>query len=141
MPLFHVLYVSSAVSPFSDVDLVKLLARSRAKNHEVNVTGMLLCEGGNFMQVLEGEEQTVREVSTRIGGDPRHYGVITLLQGPIKTRTFSDWSMGFRNLDSAEVKKTPGYNEFMNLDWRGGEMLANPGRALKLLTVFRETMR
>ena len=49
--------------------------------------------------------------------------------------------MGFRNLDSPELKKTPGYSEFMNLNWRGGEMLASPGHALKLLTIFRDSMR
>ena len=93
------------------------------------------------MQALEGEEQAVRQVHDRITKDPRHRGLMTLLKGPIEKRAFSEWSMGFRNLDSTDFKKTPGYSEFMNVNWRGGEMLANPGNALKLLMVFRDSMR
>ncbi|HEX2855733.1 MAG TPA: BLUF domain-containing protein [Opitutaceae bacterium] len=141
MPLFHLLYVSSATAPFSAVDLVTLLERSRTKNHEAGISGMLLYRDGNFMQVLEGDEPVVHTVHNRISSDPRHRGLIVLLKGQIEKRTFSSWSMGFRNLDSADVKKTPGYSEFMNVDWRSGEMLAEPARALKLLTVFRDSMR
>lgn len=141
MSLFHLVYVSSAVSPFSENDLMKLLERSRTKNAAVNVSGMLLYESGNFMQALEGEEQAVREVHDRIAKDPRHRGLLTLLKGPIEKRAFSEWSMGFRNLDSTDFRETVGYNEFMNLNWREGEMLTNPSKALKLLTTFRDSMR
>jgi hypothetical protein len=33
------------------------------------------------MQVLEGDERTVRALYEKIGVDPRHSGEITLLQG------------------------------------------------------------
>src|SRR5690349_14199919 len=131
LALFHLVYVSSAVEPFSDAELLRLLERSRAKNAAVNVSGMLLYEGGTFMQVLEGEEPAVREVHDRITRDPRHCGLLTLLQGPIEKRAFSEWSMGFRNLDSTDFKPVAGYSEFMNLNWRGDDLRANPGRALK----------
>jgi hypothetical protein len=64
-----------------------------------------------------------------------------MLRGPISERNFADWSMGFRNLDSAEVRLVPGYNEFMNEDWRGRPMQESPLRALKLLQVFRQGIR
>lgn len=93
------------------------------------------------MQAIEGEEEAVRRLHRRIVGDPRHTGLITLLQGPIATRSFPDWTMGFRNLDSAAAKTTPGYSEFLNDDWLGPELGENPGRALRLLNVFRQSMR
>jgi hypothetical protein len=57
------------------------------------------------MQLLEGEASAVHDVHTLISGDPRHHGLTTLLKGPIETRVFSEWSMGFRNLDSRRGQK------------------------------------
>jgi hypothetical protein len=141
MSLFQIVYVSSATRPFSDADLVALLAKSRKRNSELGVTGLLLYRDGNFMQALEGEEPAVRNVHSRLALDPRHTGLLTLLQGPVEARAFSGWSMGFRKLDSSEVKQEPGYSEFLNFDWRGAELQANPGRAMKLLHVFRQNIR
>ncbi len=62
--MFFLVYVSSAVRPFSRVDLDDLLATSRANNARVGITGMLLYKDGNFMQVLEGDEEAVRRGST-----------------------------------------------------------------------------
>ena len=52
------------------------------------------------MQVLEGEESVVLGLYSRIKRDPRHRGVLTLLQGPVPDRQCPDWSMGFRDLRS-----------------------------------------
>ncbi len=141
MALFNFVYVSSATLPFSEEDLLALLGGSRSRNEASQVTGMLLYRDGNFMQALEGEEANVRSVHARIARDSRHTGLITLLQGPIQARIFSNWTMGFRNLDSAEVRNTPGYNEFLNDDWRSPKMLENPTRARRLLECFRQNMR
>ncbi|HVR76154.1 MAG TPA: BLUF domain-containing protein, partial [Planctomycetota bacterium] len=86
--MFVLLYVSSAVKPFSQPALVKLLEKSHVNNAKRGITGMLLYKDGNFMQVLEGEEEAVRALYARIALDPRHRGLITLLQGPQAERQF-----------------------------------------------------
>ena len=102
---------------------------------------MLLYKDGNFMQVLEGDEDTVRALSTKIADDPRHRGLITLLQGPREERQFPDWSMGFCDLASAEVLSIPGYNEFLNTPLTREEFSADPSRSQRLLLTFKENMR
>lgn len=57
--LHQLVYVSSAVSPFSATELVDLLRRSRTNNACLDLTGLLLYQAGNFMQVLEREEANV----------------------------------------------------------------------------------
>ena len=138
MALIHLIYASSATKPFSEKDLLALLEISRRNNEPAGITGLLLYHDGNFMQVLEGEEPVVTATHARISKDPRHYGLLTLLQEPIEKRAFGDWSMGFRNLNSDEVRSTPGYSEFMNEDWRGRPMRETPQRAVRLLRVFRQ---
>lgn len=138
--MFFSVYVSSAVLPFSSSELVHLLDTSRRNNAALGVTGMLLYKDGNFMQVLEGDEATVRALYARIERDPRHRGLLTLLQGTSDEREFAEWSMAFRNLDAADAPGTPGYSEFLNTPLTSQEFAADPTRCQRLLSVFKRTM-
>jgi hypothetical protein len=138
--MFYEVYASSAVRPFSNEELIELLEKSRAKNHELNVTGMLLYKDGNFMQVLEGEESVVLALMAVIARDPRHRGLLRLTRGYTDDRQFPTWSMGFRNLDSPEVRSLEGFTEFLNTDLTGAEFTADPGRAQRLLLTFKQSM-
>lgn len=138
--MFFLVYVSIAAEPSSGEDLNTLLTTSRKNNASLGVTGMLLYKDGNFMQVLEGEEDTVRGLYQKITTDTRHRGEITLLEDYTDGRQFSDWSMGFRNLNSPEARAVPGYSEFLNSPLTGREFSGNPSRSQKLLLTFGRTM-
>lgn len=138
--LYYLVYVSSAVVPFSAAELVDLLERSRENNARLGISGMLLYKGANMMQVLEGEEATVRALYAKIAADPRHKGLIVLMEGRLDRREFTDWSMAFRDLDSAETQATPGYSEFLNTPLTGAAFGADPSRCQRLLTTFKRYM-
>jgi hypothetical protein len=138
--MFFLVYVSSAVVPFSPSDLADLLAKSHKNNSALGITGMLLYKDGNFMQVLEGEEKAVRTLYAKIGDDSRHRGVLTLLQGQVGEREFPDWSMGFRDLNAADVRSMPGYSAFLNTPLTGKEFESDPTRGQKLLMMFKKRM-
>ena len=138
--LYSLTYVSSASSLFSSRELTDLLRVSQRNNTSDGVTGMLVYRKGNFMQVLEGPEEAVLRVHHRIAVDPRHSGLITLLEGPVPRRQFGEWSMGFRDLADPALAVTPGFNEFLNTPLSGEEFLTNPSRAHKLLLKFKEKM-
>jgi len=140
-PLFHLVYVSAAVAPFSEAELLALLERSRTNNARCAVTGLLLYHEGNFMQALEGPEPAVRTLHARIVTDPRHYGCITLIQGPIDARSFAGWSMGFRQLNVAHADSAPGYSDFLNYRNPLRAPPLEPGRAWQLLASFRRDLR
>src|SRR5208282_515145 len=129
--MFSLVYVSSATKPFSKSELLELLEKSRKNNTSLEISGMLLYKDGNFMQVLEGEEQLVRSLYTKISADPRHKGTLALLQSVEEKRQFADWSMGFRDLNSPEVAATPGFNDFLNVPLTAEEFSAKPSRAKK----------
>lgn len=97
--MFYLIYVSSATKLMNDEELLFLLNQSRDNNLKLNITGMLLYKSGNFMQMLEGEKQTVLELFETIKKDERHKDVYTILTGDIEKRNFEDWSMGFCNMD------------------------------------------
>lgn len=137
---FHV-YVSSAVSLMRPEELLALLDRCRTNNAKLGLTGMLLHKDGNFMQVLEGPELRVKALLEKIHLDPRHRGVIQLLEGSSEARQFAEWSMGFRDLNSPEVRSAPGYNEFMNLSLTADSFGSDPTACQRLLQSFRKTQR
>ncbi|MBC7852962.1 MAG: BLUF domain-containing protein [Pirellulaceae bacterium] len=138
--LYQLVYVSSATTPFSPADLAALLERSRRKNSLAGLSGILLYHDGNFMQLLEGEAHTVQVVYARITQDPRHHGCLILIKGQVAERTFPDWTMGFRDFASAEVKAMPGYNDFLEHNARGDTFPTDPNRALTLLRTFRSRL-
>jgi hypothetical protein len=138
--MFSLTYVSSAVRDFSEGELADLLSTSRENNARLGITGMLLYKDGNFMQVLEGEEEAVLELYAKIGEDPRHRGEITLHKGSSERRNFPEWTMGFQNLDSPEARLQPGYSDFLDAPLTGREFAGEPSRAQKLLLTFKRSM-
>ena len=137
--MISLIYVSIATNPFSGPELIELLEHARRNNKKADVTGMLLYKDGNFMQVLEGEEKTVRALCAKIGRDPRHHKMITLLEVPLTEREFHDWSMGFSNLEAPQAASAPGYSEFLNTPLTADAFAENPSGAQRLLRVFKRT--
>jgi hypothetical protein len=103
--MFQLIYISREKQAFSPSALKKLLVGARIRNHEVNVTGILIYNVGMFLQALEGEEADVRKFFSRIEKDPRH-GDISVLHSSASLgnrRMFGEWSMAFA--DAADAAK------------------------------------
>jgi hypothetical protein len=57
-----------------------LLEQSRAANQARAITGVLPYKEGNFMQLLEREESSVRNLYRKIALDSRHQGSMIFLR-------------------------------------------------------------
>lgn len=93
--LYSLVYSSTAADSFNESDLTALLQQSRSDNTRDGITGMLLYRKGRFVQVLEGPEDRVRALVTRISADPRHSQVRVMLDGHPASRQFAEWTMGY----------------------------------------------
>ena len=113
--MFCLVYASTATELFPSRELLELLRQARDHNAAAGITGLLLYKKGIFMQALEGEETAVRAVYAKIGQDPRHHHVSTLLAIPTNERQFPQWSMGFKNIGELPVGPVPGYDPAPNL--------------------------
>jgi hypothetical protein len=141
MALFQIVYVSTALQPFGRAELVKLLRQSVPRNMQAGITGMLLYKDGCFMQVLEGEEAAVKALFTKIGRDPRHHHVFSLIQEPIQQRYFPNSSMSFQDLNAAELRDLPGYSEFQDASLDGELLARDIPKAKRLLQLFKQEIR
>lgn len=108
----HIIYVSSGIKIFSDIEINDLLKVSRANNLENNITGLLLYSDGNFMQIIEGLKDDVDKTYQKIVNDTRHKNIILIANKAIKERSFVDWNMGFSVVDPKFLKKHPEINPF-----------------------------
>jgi hypothetical protein len=139
--MFFLVYVSSAVRLLVEKELLDLLEKSRKNNQAFGITGMLLYKEGNFMQFLEGPREKVMALMEKIRKDPRHRGVITLLQQEHMEREFPEWSMGFKKVESDSLPQLPGYSDFLDLPLTSEQFLMNPSKSLRLLLNFKNILR
>jgi hypothetical protein len=135
MALFELLYVSTQ-NKESAYEVAAILESSVRHNKRNAITGMLLYCGGNFMQVLEGDEVDVMETYSRIQNDKRHHDVMNLMASEIPSRNFDKWSMGFKHISASEVAKLPQYAPFFDLNKQSLFLEEKPSLALEMLRVF-----
>lgn len=139
--LISLVYVSSATRLMSNEELLEILRRAREENQRLGITGMLLYKGGNFMQVLKGPEEAVLSLKARIEQDPRHRGMLVLLNMPIAERQFSDWSMGFYNAEDLNLSREEGFTPLLVDDFTAARFRRHPYHAYRLLLTFRDSMK
>lgn len=101
--MFHIVYVSTAAGPFSDEDCDDVLASARAFNTAHEVTGLLVCSGGSFLQVLEGPLDAAEQAYARTAASSRHRGLLRTPAIEVPERTFGDWAMGFERAAPTHV--------------------------------------
>lgn len=92
--IFHLVYVSHAVEDISYTDIQDILAVSRQNNARDGITGLLIYREGYFLQLLEGTEQSVKNVLGNIMMDDRNHSLRVLIEAQGE-RLFADWSMAY----------------------------------------------
>ena len=99
--MYYLIYLSAANNFMDDEELKKILSSSRKNNEENHLTGVLLYGNGQFIQLLEGEQETVERIFAVISSDKRHLAVTVIASGPLNQRCFPEWHMGFKAIDPA----------------------------------------
>lgn len=134
-------YVSTARQLFSTDALRALLIKSRDNNLRLDVTGMLLYRGGNFIQAIEGPKESISLLYAKIRSDASHYNVMTLLDEPIQARAFPNWRMGFLQSGRLDDPDIDGFTNFL-LDHQAQQQFsASASEAMNILSSFGQKVR
>ncbi|MEO1488805.1 MAG: BLUF domain-containing protein [Pseudomonadota bacterium] len=86
------LYISTAPN-LSREEVASILDTSACNNPVRGITGLLLYNGRNFLQLLEGEEAELVSLMLKISHDPRHSGISMLDRSHASERACPDWAM------------------------------------------------
>jgi len=66
----------------------------------------------------------------------RHHTIVVIEEDSIENRLFADWSMGFRNVESEDLKHVSGFSDLgSDAFWENTQAGAKPD-ALELLKSF-----
>jgi len=137
MSLVSLIYVSVAAHPMTDDDLRDILRKAREKNTRLNVSGMLLYRDGFFLQILEGEQETVDSLYATIAADERHRSVLKVEEHPIEQRTFGQWTMGFNPMDDLSAEDLEGFTDYLERE-DSSYLDKHPDRLYRLLERFKD---
>lgn len=91
--MLSVTYVSVADPLIGDDDIAAILVSACRNNARDQLTGALVYNGHNFLQLLEGPDEKVEACLAAIGRDPRHSGMIEVRRRAVETRDFGEWAM------------------------------------------------
>ena len=135
MSVYQIVYISAQTVEFDDAALRELLAVARKNNHAAGISGMLLYHDGSFIQVLEGDQDTVERLFDKIDLDKRHTNTTVIFRGHAEERTFDEWAMGYLSVKS--LRDIPeGFHPFLSSGFQGDEDSDNAVRST--LLAFRE---
>ncbi|HEY8127068.1 MAG TPA: BLUF domain-containing protein [Methylocystis sp.] len=86
-------YFSNANLELNLSAIESLVEKSADRNRPLRISGALLYNGLNFLQILEGPGQAVTPLYLKIRKDPRHSGVVKVACERILSRTYPEWGM------------------------------------------------
>lgn len=91
--MLSVVYVSVADPSIGEDGVALIVETARRNNARHGLTGALIYNGYNFLQLLEGPADEVEACLAIIGQDSRHSGMAEVRRRKIETRDFADWTM------------------------------------------------
>ena len=100
-----ILYVSVADPTLVSDDIYTLVGNSQQRNSADGLSGIMLYNGSNFLQLIEGDAGPLDACFARIQRDPRHSGVVVMRNDPVAVREFPEWAMRYSLVDQP-IEKT-----------------------------------
>lgn len=89
-------YISTAIADLTEQQVREIVVESHDNNQSRDVTGILVFNGHNFIQFIEGPDAACDELMETIVCDDRHFGVVRIRDRAIDAREFPNWSMAGR---------------------------------------------
>lgn len=91
--MYRLIYKSKSLRPLN-WDIVRdITDKSEANNEPCGVTGVLLASRTHFLQVLEGNFESINQVFRRIVKDERHCELSLISFSVVDARLFVGWGM------------------------------------------------
>ncbi len=104
----QLIYISQPTDVFSNDEIGALLNDAREHNSAHQITGFLLFDGQEFIQLIEGPAAKVDALFANIEADNRHKNVQVLIKEDGQDRVFEDWSMAYTFLDDTSAQRFGG---------------------------------
>ncbi|MCI1897496.1 MAG: diguanylate phosphodiesterase [Enterobacter sp.] len=102
--LTTIIYRSQLNSSCETIPLLTIVEEAKHRNAALNITGILLFNGVDFLQILEGTEESVVKLFHKIRADERHHCVVELMRDYGPRRRFENVGMLLFDLQKETAK-------------------------------------
>ena len=96
--MLRITYISAESYKLSSEDLLSILGKCNENNPRLGLTGMLIYGNGTFIQSIEGKEEIVKNMISKISSDARHKDFKVLSEEITEQRLYDEFNMGFERL-------------------------------------------
>lgn len=93
--MYTLTYESKAIPGLKETEISNILETAKVFNTAHGITGCLIFYSNQFIQILEGPREKVRELYSQIEKDARHKDVSLFSEDNISERNFPDWGMAY----------------------------------------------
>lgn len=129
MGVTQLIYTSTAVQDMSAADLEALMTTAKAKNAELDITGMLVyfSQTREFIQLLEGTRSSVLDLYRNvIAKDGKHRNCDVYYEDYAEERLCPDWGMSFKIENEGSVQDRLKVSNFIDGGSLGSDEMAMP---------------
>ncbi|MDE2584480.1 MAG: BLUF domain-containing protein [Betaproteobacteria bacterium] len=95
MSYTQLVYESQASDSLVEADVLDILKKSQTRNNQAGISGLLLFQGGRFLQFIEGRAVEVERLFERISQDSRHREIRTLVTMTGDRLLMPTWAMAY----------------------------------------------
>ena len=95
-------YISKQKDSLSSSNLEDLFQFVVETNTTLNISGVLLHNNNFFLQVLEGDKDSIQDLFAKIRRDQRHHELLLILNQKVENRIFNNYEATFSVLKSRE---------------------------------------
>ena len=113
-------------------ELEDILEQAQSNNSRNGITGALVYIDGSFLQILEGEKDSVQTLMQKISKDIRHETVSVLHEGEIEAAAFSEWKISYVSATAEQIARWAGLSSTTQLPEVWQDIRQDPSRATQL---------
>ena len=129
---YQLIYSSESSTPMQMDDLEEILEHARISNAKKGITGALVYVEGVFLQILEGDKVSVKNLMNKILQDVRHETVTVFREGDVPSATFLDWRMAYVSATTDQVAKWAGLSGTTGIPEILTDLRQDPHRAAQV---------
>ena len=101
--LSQLVYVSHRSKDCNDEDIQFILESCKRNNPSLGITGVLLYDERKFIQLVEGEKESILSLYGKIKKDMRHQNCVMISFSEIESKSFPAWHMGCKEVRSGDL--------------------------------------
>jgi len=135
---FQIIYISETDNSHDHDVLMSILKQSDINNKINSVTGVLIYNGGVFLQLLEGRNEDILALYSKILIDKRHSKIKKIYEGYSNSRIFNDWTMAHKNINEYASDIREKIETFIYSESQGDELIYQED-AIKLIKLVRNS--